>query len=84
MLTEGSLEKISRCSMEFEEDSLGVKEKRVHIVRRSFPIDLQEQRSRWLRRGQTRRGLFSNRFARTEVSSVAKRPDRILQFRGRS
>ena len=51
MLTEGSLETISRCSMEFEEVSLVVKEKRVHIVRRSFPIDLQEQRSRLLQRG---------------------------------
>jgi hypothetical protein len=49
--TEGSLEKINRCSMEFEEVSLVVKEIRVHIVRRSFPIDLQEKRSRWLPRG---------------------------------
>ena len=43
MQTEGSLEKINRCSMEFEEVSLVVKEIRVHIVRRSFPIDLQEK-----------------------------------------
>ena len=52
MLTEGSLEKINRCSMEFEEVSLVVEEIRVHIVRLSFPNDLQEKRSRWLPRGQ--------------------------------